>query len=346
MDDYQHSPVGEGFFLPGEWEPHARTWMQWPTRSDAWHDRMPSAYAQMAEIARVIADFEPVSILVRPEDEAQARFACGRDSKIDFVALPMDDCWARDTAPLYVTNGRDAIGGIAWQFNGWGNRVHGYAHDAALSGKLLTKQGVRCFRSDMVLEGGSLSSDGYGTVLVTEESVLGEDRNPELARGEIEERLALFLGARKIIWLGGGLGADVAGGQVSKVAVFSAPGKVLAAVATDERSFDRLTLEDNEAHLREAKDASGKMLEVTQVPLPRRQYKSLTGEELALSYLDYCVLNGAVLVPAFGDEMDDQAAAIIGAAFPGRALRQVDVSVMMLGGGALRRLTQFEPSFA
>ncbi|MEQ9520142.1 MAG: agmatine deiminase family protein [Parvibaculum sp.] len=344
MDDYQHSPVGEGFFLPGEWEPHARTWMQWPTRSAAWHDRMPSAYAQMAEIARTIAEFEPVSILVRPEDEPQAKFACGRHGNIEFVALAVDDCWARDTAPLYVTNGRGVIGGIAWQFNGWGNRVHGYAHDAALAGRLLAKQKLKCFQSDMVLEGGAVSTDGYGTLLVTEDCVLGEDRNPELSRGEIEERLALFLGARKIIWLGGGLAADAAGGHVSKVAVFSGSGTVLAARASDEKSFDRLTLEDNEVNLAKAKDASGQLLQVTAVPLPKARWKGLAGEDLALSYLDYCVLNGAVLVPAFGDEMDDIAASIIAEALPGRKLVQVDVSVIMLGGGALRRLTQFEPA--
>lgn len=344
MDDYQHSPAGEGFFLPGEWEPHARTWIQWPTRADAWHDRMPSVYAQVAEIARLIGGYEPVSILVRPEDEAQARFACGRDDNIEFVVLPIDDCWARDTAPLYVTNGVDRIGGVAWQFNGWGNRVHGYAGDAALAGRLLAQQKLKCFSADMVLEGGAVSTDGFGTLLVTEDNLLGEDRNPELSQGEIEERLALFLGVRKIIWLGGGLSADSAGGHVSKVAVFCAPGKVLTAFATDERSLDRLTLEDNEAHLLTAKDASGEALEIIRVPLPKLPKKGLRGEELALSYLDYCVLNEAVLVPAFGDEMDGMAASVIASAFPGRKLVQVDVSVLALGGGALRRLTQFEPA--
>ncbi len=344
MDDYLHSPVGEGFFLPGEWEPHARCWVQWPTRTDRWRDLMPQAYAEAAEVIRTIAVYEPVTVIVSEEDAAQARFACGRNEHIEYLELPIDDCWTRDTAPMYLSNLEDEIAGIAWQFNGWGNTVHGYSRDAALAAKVLESKKVRTFKADMILEGGAISADGYGTVLATEECLLNEDRNPELTRPEIEERLALFLGARKVVWLGGGLAADPTQGQVSRVAVFAGRGRVLVSEISDPDDFDRATLEDNRAHIEAAVSAKGEKLTVTSVPLPQNRQTDLDGKPLASNYLDYYVANGAVIVPAFGDAKDDVAASIIGSVFPDRKVIQVPTPVLARGGGAIRRLTQPEPA--
>jgi agmatine deiminase len=344
MDDYLHSPVGEGFFMPGEWEPHARCWVQWPSRTERWRDLMPQAYAEAAEVIRAIAAFEPVSVIVREEDAAQARFACGRHDGIRFFEAPIDDCWARDTAPTFVTNGVDAIAGIAWQFNGWGNSIHHYKHDATLADRILQREKIRNFKGDMVLEGGAISADGYGTVIVTEECLLNEDRNPELTQPEIEERLALFLGVRKVLWLGGGLAADSTQGQVSRVAVFAGRDRVLVSEISDPDDLDRATLEDNRAHLENAVTARGDKLTVTSVPLPKNQLIDLDGNRLAANYLDYYVANDAVIVPSYDDPNDTVAAFIIGAVYPGRKVVQVPTPVLAQGGGAIRRLTQPEPS--
>ncbi len=292
----------------------------------------------------MIAAYEPVSVIVREEDAAQARFACGRNDAIRFFEAPIDDCWARDTAPLFVTDGVGAVAGIAWQFNGWGNSVHNYRHDAALADHVLQREKIRSFRGDMVLEGGAISADGYGTVIVTEECLLNEDRNPELTRPEIEERLALFLGARKVLWLGGGLAADPTQGQVSRVAVFAGRDRVLVSEISDPDDLDRATLEDNRAHLQDAVTARGDRLTVTSVPLPKNPQMDLDGKPMAANYLDYYVANGAVVVPSYGDPNDDVAALIIGSVFPGRKVVQVPTPILAKGGGAIRRLTQPEPS--
>ncbi len=344
MDDYLHSPVGEGFFLPGEWEPHKQCWVQWPSRTDRWRDMMPQAFAEAAEVIRTIATYEPVSVVVREEDAAQARFACGRNDAIRFFEAPIDDCWARDTAPTFLSNGENAVAGIAWQFNGWGNSVHGYRNDAALSQQILEREKIKGFQADMVLEGGAISADGYGTILATEECLLNEDRNPELTRAEIEERLALFLGARKVLWLGGGLAADPTQGQVSRVAVFAGRDRVLISEISDPDDLDRATLEDNRAHLETATTARGDQLTVTSVPLPQNRQVDLEGRPLASNYLDYYVANGAVIIPSYGDPNDIVAAKIVGAAFPDRKVVQVPTPVLAAGGGAIRRLTQPEPA--
>lgn len=344
MEDFRHSPVGEGFFLPAEWEPHSCCWVQWPSRADRWRDLLPQAYAEAAEIIRTIAQFEPVCVIVREEELAQARFACGRHEDVRFVTHPIDDGWARDTSPMFVTNGADKIAGIAWQFNGWGNSVHGFSHDAALADRVLQQEGIRKFTCDMVLEAGAVSVDGYGTLLATEECLLNEDRNPELRLSEIEERLALFLGARKVVWLGGGLGADPTAGQVSRVAVFAAREHVLVSETLDPMNLDGATLRDNRAHLELAVDARGQSLKITGVPLPAGGRLDLDGKPMATNYLDYYVANGAIIMPTYNDSMDDQAAAIVAAAFPERKMVQVPATVLSLGGGAIRRFTQPQPA--
>jgi agmatine deiminase len=343
MENFRHSPVGEGFFLPAEWEPHQSCWVQWPSRADRWRDLLPKAYTEAAEIIRAIAEFEPVNVIVREEDLGQARFACGRNEAIRFVLHPLDDGWARDTAPMFVTNGEGQIAGIEWQFNGWGNAVHGFGRDAALAGRVLDQERIRKFSGDMVLEAGAISVDGYGTLLTTEECLLNEDRNPELRLSEVEERLALFLGARKVIWLGGGLDADPTTGQVSRVAVFAEREHVLVSETLDPMNLDGATLNDNRVHLELATDAKGQAIKVTGVPLPAGGQVDLDGKPLALNYLDYYVANGAVIMPAYGDSMDDDAAAIVASAFPDRKMVQVSAAVLALGGGAIRRFTQPQP---
>jgi len=344
MEDFRHSPVGEGFFLPAEWEPHSCCWVQWPSRADRWRDLLPKAYAEAAEIIRTIARFEPVNVAVREEDLAQARFACGRNEDVRFLTLPMDDSWARDTMPMFVTNGTGEVAGIDWQFNGWGHSVQGFARDVALASGVLRQERIRKFDGDMVLEAGAVSVDGFGTLLATEECLLNEDRNPELHLSEIEERLALYLGVRKVIWLGGGLASDNTAGQVSRVAVFARRSHVLVSETLDPMNLDRATLSDNRAHLELARDANGQKLEVTGVPLPAGGRLDLDGRPMAMNYLDYYVANGAVIMPVYGDSMDDQAAEIVGAAFPDRKMVQVPATILALGGGGIRRFTQPQPS--
>ncbi len=305
---------------------------------------MPQAYTEAAEVIRTIAEYEPVTVIVREEDTSQARFACGRNKNVQFLELPIDDCWARDTAPMFLSNGEDAVAGIAWQFNGWGNSVHGIGRDAALAARVLRHESVKSFAADMVLEGGAISADGYGTVLATEECLLNEDRNPELTRPEIEERLALFLGARKVVWLGGGLAADPTQGQVSRVAVFAGRDRVLVSEVSDPDDFDRATLEDNKAHLETAITARGDKLTITCVPLPQNPQTGFDGKPLASNYLDYYVANGAVIIPSYGDPNDTVAASIIGAVYSDRKVIQVPTPVLAKGGGAIRRLTQPEPA--
>ncbi len=261
-------PADDGLFMPAEWEPHERCWMQWPSRAEVWGDRLPQTYAAYAQVARAIAAFEPVSMVCRPEDEAQVRLACGRG--IETVPLPIDDSWCRDSGPVFLVDGKGHAAGSQWRFNAWGNAYHGYENDAAVAGLILDRLGMRKYSNNMVLEGGAISVDGYGTLLTTEECLLNDNRNPEMTRQQIEEALALTLGVARIIWLDRGLEDDETSGHVDMIASFAGEGRVLLHMPEDRRDPNYARMQDNKRRLETAKDARGRTLEVIEIPQPQR----------------------------------------------------------------------------
>ncbi|MEP2828304.1 agmatine deiminase family protein [Parvibaculum sp.] len=334
-------PADDGLFMPAEWEPHERCWMQWPSRTEVWGDRLPQTYAAYAQVARAIAAFEPVSMVCRPEDEAQVRLACGRG--IETVPLPIDDSWCRDSGPIFLIDGKGHAAGSQWRFNAWGNAYHGYENDAAVAGLILDRLGMRKYSNNMVLEGGAISADGYGTLLTTEECLLNDNRNPGMTRQQIEETLALTLGVARIIWLDRGLEDDETSGHVDMIASFAGEGRVLLHKPEDRRDPNYARMQDNKQRLEAAKDARGRALEVIEIPQPQRQFKREDGRRLCTSYVNSYIANGAVIMPTYDDPNDDVAAGIMAEAFPGRKIETVPALEIAIGGGSIHCITQQQP---
>lgn len=334
-------PADDGLFMPAEWEPHERCWMQWPSRAEVWGDRLPQAYAAYAQVARAIAAFEPVSMVCRPEDEAQVRLACGRG--IETVPLPIDDSWSRDSGPVFLVDGKGQAAGSQWRFNAWGNAYHGYENDAAVAGLILDRLGMCKYSNNMVLEGGAISVDGYGTLLTTEECLLNDNRNPEMTRQQIEEALALTLGVARIIWLDRGLEDDETSGHVDMIASFAGEGRVLLHMPEDRRDPNYSRMQDNKRRLETAKDARGRTLEVIEIPQPQRQFRREDGRRLCTSYVNSYIANGAVIMPIYDDPNDDVAAGIMAEAFPGRKIETVPALEIAIGGGSIHCITQQQP---
>lgn len=337
----QRMAADDGLFMPAEWEPHERCWMQWPSRAEVWGERLPQAYAAYAGVARAIAAFEPVSMVCRPEDEAQARLACGRD--VEIVALPIDDSWCRDSGPIFLVDGKGHVAGAQWRFNAWGNAYYGYENDAAVAGLILGRLGMRNYSNNMVLEGGSISVDGYGTLITTEECLLNDNRNPEMTRQQIEEALALTLGVARIIWLDRGLEDDETSGHVDMIASFVAEGRVLLHMPQDKSDPNYARMQDNRQRLLEARDARGRSLEVVEIPQPRRQFRRPDGRRLCTSYVNSYIANGAVIMPVYDDPNDDIAAGIMGEVFPDRKIVRVPALEIAAGGGSIHCITQQQP---
>lgn len=334
------TPRALGLAMPAEWAPHRRCWMAWPCREALWGTRLEAARQVVAEVARAIAAFEPVVMLARPELVASASLACGPG--IAVLPMPQDDSWTRDTGPTFVTGPGGAIAGVAWRFNGWGEVWPDHVQDAQMARRVLEHLGLPRFDAPIVLEGGAIAVDGEGTGLVCTPSVLDPRRNPGLDRSAIEAVLRDYLGVETVIWLPYGLLDDETGGHVDNVACFIAPGRVAALVREEPDDPDHAGLSANLAVLREATDARGRKLEVVPIRAPKPRLRP-DGRRLTLSYINFYLANGAVIMPAFADPADRAAFEALAAAFPEREVVQIEVLDLVWGGGGIHCITQQEP---
>jgi agmatine deiminase len=326
--------------MPPEWALHERCWMAWPCREDAWGERLAAARQVYAEVAKAIAEFEPVTMVARPELTAEASLQCGQG--VSILPLEHDDAWMRDTAPTFVRNAEGMLAGIDWRFNGYGERSPEFANDAALAEKICRRLSVPRFEVPLVFEGGAIQVDGEGTGLVCAASVVDPKRNPGLGQDEVEAVLRDHLGLEKVIWLAQGLVDDITGGHVDNLACFAAPGVVLALTSGEAEDANLPFLEDNLARLRGARDAKDRELNVIEIRQPAARYRE-DGRRLTASYINFYLANEAVIVPMFDDAMDSAAFHVIQDAFPERQIVEIDASVLIQGGGGIHCITQQQP---
>ena len=206
---------------PGEWEPHERTIMGWPCRMELWGRMLEQARADYAEVANAIADFEDVTMIAASTEDARAaRSAC--TARVQIVELPIDDSWLRDSGPIYVVDDAGGRMAVHFGFNAWGEKFSPWDRDAEIGGLIARELGDEVRSAPMVLEGGSVISDGAGTTVTTEQCLLAPNRNPSLSQDAIEELLAEYLGAERVVWLGQGLVEDRdTDGHVDLIAAFT-----------------------------------------------------------------------------------------------------------------------------
>lgn len=326
--------------MPAEWHRHERCWMAWPCRKELWGDGLDAAREAYAEVARAIAQFEPVSIIVQPQDVATVSVKLGK--AVDVLPMEIDDSWTRDTAPTFLIDGNGKIAGCNWRFNGWGGKYPDFERDARLTERLLDHLKIDRYDAPFVLEGGAIHSDGQGTILTTESVLLNENRNPGITRTDMESLLIDWLGAEKVIWLPGGLEDDETDGHVDNVACFARPGCVLALAANDADDPNYDILQANLEVLSGTKDARGKALDVITVEQP--EPITVDGRRLSASYVNLYVANGGVVMPIFGDPADEDAVDRVEKAFPKHEVMPVDASDIVRGGGGIHCITQQQPA--
>jgi len=319
---------------PAEWEPHERTLMGWPCRVELWGETIEQARADYAAVANAIAAFEPVTMIANPgSDSTAARAACS--DGVEIVELALDDSWLRDCGPIYTYADDGHRVAVHFAFNAWGEKFPPWDHDAAVGRLIAEHLGDEVRSSPIVLEGGSILTDGQGTLLTTEQCLLAPNRNPALSRAEIEAELRATLAVDEIVWLGQGLVEDRdTDGHVDLIAAFTAPGQVLLqTVAEDNPNHQHC--EENRTRLAAAGIA------VTELPfLP---YAEVAGEQIAASYLNFYICNRAVIVPVAGADSDADALEIIADAYPGREVVPVPGLVIAYGGGGPHCITQQVP---
>lgn len=329
-----------GFALPAEWVAHTRTWMAWPSRPATWHGGIEAARSVHVEVAKAIAQFEPVTMVCSPTDVAEASLMCGPG--IELVPVPLSDGWMRDIGPTFVTGRDRAVAGVDWIFNGWGGLHNEFAADAEVAEAILNLHHYPRIAAPIVLEGGAINGDGEGTLLVTEECLLDPRRNPGATKDGMEQVLRALLGVETIIWLGKGYEGDETHGHVDEVACFARPGTVLIQMPRDDEDPNYLIQKDNLSRLKAARDAKGRMLDFVVIPQPARREHD--GRRLTLSYVNFAFANDGVIIPSFGDSADAPAYRAFQALFPDRRIIQILADDLVIGGGGIHCITQQEPA--
>jgi len=326
------------YWLPAEWEAHAVCWMAWPTRTEIWALGFDSALRAFAELVNTIAQFERVMLIVNPGQLHQAKRYCTH-LNIEFVQEVIDDAWVRDTMPLFVVNDRGHQRAINWQFNAWGEKFLPYENDRKLGANLGRQFTWDSQHIDMILEGGSIHVDGRGTLMTTEACLLHPNRNAVLSQQEIEQHLSLWLGVERFIWLPEGLYGDVdTDGHIDNVACFVDPHTIVTLRETNKDNPNYYAYEANRRALEQAKSCAGIAYHVVEIDQPNPVIAK--GQALPLSYINYYVANGGVIIPAFNDPLHDGAAKeCIADLYPGREVVQVDALPLVAGGGGIHCLT-------
>ncbi|MFG3056718.1 agmatine deiminase family protein [Kitasatospora sp. NPDC048239] len=331
------------YAMPAEWRPHTRTFMAWPALESVWGDQLPAVRADIAHVAQAVAGFEPVVLMARPEQAAEARQLCGAD--VEVIDLPVDDLWARDTGPTFVT-GPGGLAGVDLNFNGWGNKQT-HTEDGQVARRLLDRYGIRRIQAPITGEGGGIEVDGEGTLMATESSWDNENRNPGRSRDQIEAAFKELFGVRKVIWFTGVAGQDITDCHIDALARFAEPGVVLIHRPGPDTPPDIWSRASDQALevLRGATDAAGRPLRVVDLVEPDLSAVPDQGKDFLATYLNYYVVNGAVIMPRFGDKAsDDRAAGILAELHPGREVVPVGINAIAAGGGGIHCSTQQQPT--
>ena len=333
--------------LPAEWEPQDAVLIAWPHEGTDWAERLAEVETTYAALGAAVTRFQTLVVIVadagvRAAAEQALRGASVDLARVRFVELPYDDTWLRDSGPITLVSA-EGFQLTDFRFTGWGGKFGAEQDDALVAGLVTT--GVfgpaAHERVDWALEGGGIESDGGRTVLTTWRCL--HQRHPEQSREAMDAILRESLHAERVLWLDHGyLEGDDTDAHIDTLARF-APGERIVFQSCDDPAVPHHgELQRMAAELAELRSPGNKPYRLS--PLPWAQPIVDEGRRLAASYANYLVVNGGVLVPAYGDAADSEAARIIGDAYPGREVVQVPCRPLIWQNGSLHCITMQLPA--
>ncbi|KJS54920.1 peptide ABC transporter permease [Streptomyces rubellomurinus subsp. indigoferus] len=334
-----------GLRVPLDTAPHTRTWMAWPDNSTIWKGKLGGAQANIALIARTIATYEPVTMCANPASVGRAQSMCGPGVTV-IGDIPVDDCWMRDTGPVFRTDGAGGLDAVGLNFNGWGNKQNPHGNDALVARRVAARLGIPFTAAGLVTEGGAVETDGAGTLMATLSSIVNPNRNPGLSQAQVEAALCAAYGATEVIWFPGITGQDITDDHVDATSRFLGAGTAVVqlplatdtdAWSNDERQQYRI--------LSAAVSAQGTPVRVSRLQGPDYNLIRSTNPNFVGSYANYYLCNNAVISAQFGDTAADAAArTALAQLFPGRTVEQLNIDYLGAGGGGIHCVTQQQPA--
>ncbi len=342
LSEDMKSAKAAGYRLPLESDPHERTFMQWPAIKSIYgsQDDLDAVREKIALIASTIAQFEPVVLLARPEQADDAKHWV--KGNVEIWPLAVQDLWCRDSGPTFVVNDAGEMAVSELGFNGWGEKQP-HADDAKVARRMAETFGFQLFDNGIKGEGGGVEVDGAGTVLAHASCWVNPNRNIG-AQEEVEQLLLDALGADKVIWAPGVMGADITDYHIDALARYVKPGQVMIQLPKKIIDGDPWSASAFETYeiLKKATDADGRKLDIVVIPEPAKIRS--TADDFVNSYANYYVCNSAVICSQFGDDKaDEDAAHILAQLYPGREIVSLNTDAIGEAGGGIHCSTQQQP---
>jgi agmatine deiminase len=360
-----HKPTN--YRMPAEWAPHAATWIAWPHNAEDWPGKFQVIPWVYSEIVRHLSRVEDVHILVNNADSERRatgllRRAGANLARLHFHQWPTDRVWLRDSGPIFVKNPAGDLAITNWKFNAWA-KYDNWRRDDQVPQHVAKHYDLPEFKPEvpppvgapnlkphrLVLEGGSIDTNGAGILLTTEECLLSkiQERNPGLGneaetRAHLEKAFRDYLGIDRTIWLHKGCAGDDTHGHVDDITRFVGENKILTCVETNTHDENHLPLAENLDRLRTARNLENQPFEIVELPMPEPVI--FEGQRLPASYANFYIANGLVLVPTFNDCHDRRALNIIAGCFPDREVIGIHAVDLVWGLGTLHCLSQQEPA--
>jgi len=345
LNPFSEAPA-KGLRLPAEWEKQAAVWFTWPQNDETWSPVREGAEKAYGDFIAQALRFSDVCLLAgRPalRDALAAKFASAAlagGHRLDVLVCETNDSWIRDYGALTARAGDGSLAALDFRFNSWGGKYPPWDRDDAVARFMAGHRKRPCYSLPMVLEGGSIDVNGQGLLLTTRQCLLNPNRNPQYDQGQIETVLHRFLGVENVLWLGDGIDGDDTDGHVDDLARFTDAKTVAVAIETDAKDENYAPLKANAAAMEKLAHRHG--LEVAEIPMPRKL--EIAGLRVPATYLNFLIINGAVLLPVFLDKQDDAAGARMESLFPGRKIIPVDARHLVFGQGAIHCSSMQEPA--
>ncbi len=340
--------------MPAEWERHEATWLGWPHNVSDWPGKFPPIPWVFAEIVKKISDGEIVRILVESKShELKARRVlaqAGADgSLVEFFPISTDRGWTRDSGPMFVLSESSEVTIVRFRFNAWAKYPNWKkdSHVPPQAAKMLRKKMVDAkYRvRPVVLEGGSIDVNGYGSLITTEECLLDPEvqvRNPGFTKTDYSEVFKEFLGVTNVLWLGKGIAGDDTHGHVDDLCRFVNKNSVVLCSEKKHNDDNYRLLMENRERLEGMKLEDGSRIQIAELPMPSPII--FKGQRLPASYANFYFANAGVLVPTFNDPNDRIALGILAELITDRPVVGIHATDLVWGLGTLHCLTQQQPN--
>ena len=331
---------------PAEWSPQSAILMAWPHQGTDWAEILDSVADVYVRIVSAISQHERVVLLCQDDAHQgaithQLKQAGVNIRQIIFQPIQYNDTWTRDYGPLSILqNGQPQL--LDFVFNGWGNKFT--ADDDDQVNQILNARGVwsdiPLESIDYILEGGSVDTDGQGTLMTTSACLLNDNRNPQANKESVEVLLADKLGCQRLLWLDHGyLAGDDTDSHIDTLARFCSVDSIvyMACEQPDDEHFN--ALKQMEEEIKTFRTGDGRAYQLFPINIPPPIYDE-DKQRLPASYVNFLVINSAVLVPVYGDEPSDRAAIKqLTRAFPRHEIIAIDCKPLIMQHGSLHCVT-------